>query len=138
MSTAAITISNVLRVQSRLRVPRRNPPAGNGIYRVNLVSPPPRAASRTRNTPPLISRSHLRRTPSYLHGQVHSREARAHARPRRFARQLTRGRSMKRACARARAPRNFERYFCHYYLSQRMPITHPPCRAKYFITRDAQ
>lgn len=41
MSATVITISNVLRVQSRTRVSRRSrhSPATNGIYSVNLVSP---------------------------------------------------------------------------------------------------
>lgn len=66
VSTTAITISNVLRVQSRLRVP---PVGGRGrdqptmvFIAVNLVSLRHRALHRTRNLPPLISRLHLRRS----------------------------------------------------------------------------
>lgn len=114
VSTTAITISNVLRVQSQPRVPsvsgrERDQPTMVFIA-VNLVSL--RALHRTQNLPPLISRLHLRR--SFIYADKCT-DARHERRTRIYARAC--------ACDAHVDAEIFQSRCCRYYLSEHANYT---------------
>lgn len=111
MSTTAITISNVLRVQSqpRVRWAASEIQPTMVFIAVNLVSPRHHALHRTQNLPPLISRLHLRRSFIYADKCTGARHAQTQTTHTPYA----------RACARDVHvdAEIFQSRCCRYYLS---------------------